>query len=66
MLCNDTIRIHHKCEGGIEKICPKINDWQHKACQVMTNYDCEEWIFLFYSTLTRKMDYVLLTTKYHI
>ena len=25
------IRIHHECEGGIEKSVPRINVWHHKA-----------------------------------
>ena len=40
------IRIHHVCEGGIEKSVPRITDWHHKACQVMTNSDHEGQIFL--------------------
>ena len=50
-----TIRIHHKCEGEIEKSIPRITDWHHKACRVMTNGDRERWIF--YPTLIRIMDY---------
>ena len=26
------IRIHHVCEGRIEKSVPKITDWHHEAC----------------------------------
>ena len=43
---SETIRIHHECEGGIEKFVPRITDWHHEACQVMTNGDCEGSIFL--------------------
>ena len=39
VLC--TIRIHHECEGGIEKSVPRINVWDHKVCRVMTNSDYE-------------------------
>ena len=34
------------CEGGIEKSVPRITDWHHEACRVMTNGDHEGWIFL--------------------
>ena len=35
------IRIHHECEGGIEKSVPRIAVWHHEACRVMTNCDHE-------------------------
>ena len=41
------IRTHHVCEGRIGKSVPKIGDWHHEACRVMTNDDPEERIFLF-------------------
>ena len=28
----ERIRIHHGCEGGIEKSVPMITDWHYKAC----------------------------------
>ena len=31
-----TIRIYYECEGGIENSFPKITDWHHEACEVMT------------------------------
>ena len=34
-----TIRIHHKCDGWIEKSVPRITDWHHEACRVMTKTD---------------------------
>ena len=37
----DIIRIHHECEGGIEKSVSRIADWHHEACRVMTNGDHE-------------------------
>ena len=43
------IRIHHECEGGIEKSAPRIIDWHHKACRVITKGDCEGPIFLSHS-----------------
>ena len=33
-------------EGRIEKSVPRITDWHHEACQVMTNGDREGQIFL--------------------
>ena len=40
------IRIYHECEGGIEKSVPRITDWHHEACRVMTIDDHKGWIFL--------------------
>ena len=45
-MCLTAGRIHHECEGGIEKSVPRITDWHHEACQVMTNGDHEGRIFL--------------------
>ena len=42
------IRIHHECEGGIEKSVLRNTNLHHKACRVMTNGDREGWIFLFH------------------
>ena len=36
------IRIHHECEGWIEKSVPRITE----ACRVMSNGDHEGQIFL--------------------
>ena len=27
------IRIHHECEGGIEKSVPRIIDWHHRLAE---------------------------------
>ena len=40
------IRIHHECEGGIDKSVLRITDCHHEACRVMTNGDCEGQILL--------------------
>ena len=40
------IRIYHECEGRIEKSVPRITDWHHMACQVMTSGDREGRILL--------------------
>ena len=42
------IRVHHECEGMIEKSAPRIAVWHHEACRVMTNGDHEVRIFLFH------------------
>ena len=59
------IRIHHKCEGGIEKSVPRITNWHHEACRVMTNGDHEGRIFLS-RPHTNNVFFFLLTTKYLI
>ena len=40
------IRIYDEYELGIEKSVPRITDWHHEACGVMTNGDPEGRIFL--------------------
>ena len=59
------ISIHHEYEGGIEKSVPRITDWHHEACRVMTIVDREGWIFLSHPH-THDGYYFLLTTKYLI
>ena len=59
------IRILHKCEVGIEKSVPRITDWHHEACRVMTNGDRERQIFLSHPH-TNNGFFFLLTTKYLI
>ena len=44
----DNIRIHHECEGGIEK-SPRFTDWHHEACRGMANRDHEGRIFISHS-----------------
>ena len=41
----DNIRLHHECEGGIEKSIHKINNWHHEACWVITRVDPKGRIF---------------------
>ena len=62
----DVIRIHHECEGGIEKSAPRITHWHHEACLVMTNVDYEGRIFLSQPHTFIFGFFFLLTTKYHI
>ena len=45
------IEIHHECKEGIEKSVPRITDWHHEACRVMTNGDHEGRIFLSHPPL---------------
>ena len=42
------VRIHHKCEGRIEKSVLRITVWHYEACQVMTNGDPEGRIIRIY------------------
>ena len=51
-----TIRILHEFVAGIEKSVPRITDWHHEACLVMTIGDHEGRFF--YPTLTRIMDFL--------
>ena len=62
---SNNIRIHHECEGGIEKSVPKITDWHHEACRVMKNGDREGRIFLSHPHMNNGF-FFLLTTKYLI
>ena len=62
----DVIRIHHKCEGGIEKSAPRITHWHHETCLVMTNGDYKGRIFLSQPHTFIFGFFFLLTTKYHI
>ena len=59
------IRICHECEGGIEKSVPRVTNWHHQACRVMTNRDHEGRICLSHPH-TNNGFFFLLTTKYHI
>ena len=42
----EIIRIHHECEGGIEKSVPRIIVWHQEACRVMTSDDPKGRIFI--------------------
>ena len=59
------ICICHEFEGGIEKSVPRITDWHHEACRMMTIGDHEGLIFLSHPH-THKGYFLLLTTKYLI
>ena len=56
------IRIHHKCEGGIEKSLPRITE----ACCVMSNGDHKGRIFLSHPHTNNGFFFFWLTTKYII
>ena len=60
---SQNIRIHHECEGRIEKSVPWIAVWHHKACRVMTNGDPEGQSFLSYPH-TNNGFFFLLTTVF--
>ena len=60
-LRKNIIRIYHEFEGGIEKSVPRITDWHHEVCRMMTNGDSEGWIFLSHPHMN-----FLLTTTYCI
>ena len=45
------IRIDYKCKGWIEKSIPRIINWHHKACWVITRDR------FFYRIITQIMDY---------
>ena len=61
------IRIHHECEGGIEKSVLRITDWHHEACQVMTNADREGQIFLSHPHTNNRLFFLLTTnTSFYI
>ena len=55
------IRIYNECEGRIEKSVPRLANWHHEACRVMTNDDPEGPIFLSYPH-TNNGFFFLLTT----
>ena len=59
------IRIHHECEGGIEKSVPRIRNWHQEPCRVITNGDQTGQIFLSHPHTNNKL-FFLLTTKYLI
>ena len=61
----EIIRINHECECGIEKAVPRITDWHHEACRVMTSRDHEGRIFLSHPH-TNNGFFFLLTAKYRI
>ena len=51
----DNIRNYQECEGGVEKFVPRITDWHHVACRVMTNKKVTRNGFISF-ILTGKMD----------
>ena len=61
----NSIWIHHECAGKIEKSVPRTTDWQHEACQMMTNGDHEGWIFISHSHTNNRF-FFFLTIKYRI
>ena len=60
----DIIRIYHECEGRIEKSVPRLANWHHEACRVMTNDDPEGTIFLSYPHTNNGFFFSLTTIFY--
>ena len=60
------IRIHHECEGRIEKSAPRITDWHHEASRVMTIGDPEGQIFLSHSHMNNGFFFLLTNTSFYI
>ena len=58
---HEIICIHHECEGGIEKSVPRITDWHHEACLVMTIGECEGLIFLSHPHMNNGFFFLLTT-----
>ena len=56
------IRIYHECDGVIEKSIPRITDWHHEACLVMTNGD-HEGIFFYPIHTPLKLSFMDKTTE---
>ena len=59
------IRIHHECEGGIEKTALTITGWHHEACRVRTNGDHKGRIFRSHPHMNNGLVF-LFTIKYCI
>ena len=56
----ETIRIHHKREGGLEKSVPRITVGHHETCRVMKNGNQEGSIFLVYSQTNNEFFFLLI------
>ena len=52
---------NYECEGRIEKSVPRIANWHHEACLVMTNGDPEGRIFLSYPHTNNGFLFLLTT-----
>ena len=75
LMCRDLITTYSrmKVSRRIYEDPPRITNWHHEACRVMTNGDGEGWIFLmsigdprdgfFYPILTQIMDVFFLFTS---
>ena len=58
-----SIRIYHKCEGGIEIFVTSITVWHHEACRVMMTNGVPEGHILISHFHTNDR-YFLLTIKF--
>ena len=59
------MKIHHGCEGGIEKSVSRITR-HHEACRVMTNSDHEGQIFLSHPHTNSGFFFLPLNTSFYI
>ena len=59
---DQSIRIYHECEDGIEKSILRITIWHQKAWRAMTNADHEGQIFLTHPH-TNNEHFFLFTVK---
>ena len=65
MVQEEIIRIHHECEGRIEKTVLSIAICHQEACRVRTNGDPEGWICLSYPHTNNEF-YFLLTIVFFL
>ena len=59
-------RIHHECEGGIEKSVPRITVWHLEACQWWQTVTARDGYILSHNHSKNNGIFFLLTTKYRI
>ena len=59
------LRIYHECDGGIGKSFPRITDWLHEVCRVMTNGNTEGWILLYHLHTTND-SFSCSSSKQHV
>ena len=65
-ITDEIIRNYHECESMIEKSIPRIVVCHHEACQVMTNSDPEERIFLSYPHTNNGLLFLLTIILFQI
>ena len=55
---------YNECVGGIEKSVPRITNWHHESCLVMTNGDRKRRIFFLFHLHTNNGFF--LASRYNI